>query len=453
MKAKMISNRCGTSRTRTLCVRAALLAAWGLAMATGVSAQSQPPCPTGTTNCSSLFLGDVNTPSSAANTLTTSSQSGVSSASNASGNTISPSFDNRAQTTQTATNTTTGTISGGNTNSSATGGSATGNLSTNDNRSSVGNTSAINGPISNTNSTGPSTSSSSSGGNVLGSNSGGNTLSTGAATATNGPNTNTNRGGNTTSSNTNTANGGAGGAGGAGGTGGSASSNGTNLGINGQQQGIDRSGNSANANTVSGGAQTNRSAQDASTRSGSNNAISVDAADRSATVYEGDKTIFIPPIVPPTPPSTLAVGNIVKETTACGPLQQVLKTPINGKFFGLITSEDVPQGFTYDLAPVFDSGGNPMTYSEVPLADGSGYRLIGNQAIIFATVVGTSNARNLALGGGGSGGSWGQGGTGTSAANQQLVTNIQLKACDVGTVRRVVAMAPRPLPIIPPPAE
>jgi hypothetical protein len=395
-------------------------------------------CPPTATNCtgSNQNSGDVSTTNNNGNTHSTSSMLGNSSASNASGNNINPNFDNRAQTTQNATNTTTGMIQGGNNSASTGPSSAIGNSSSNDNRSSVGNTSSNSGGNvtgGNTMNGGANTATTGNNTNNLGSSSGGNIL--GGASATNGPNTNTNQGGNTTSTNANLAAGGAGGAGGnaTGGAGGTANS----------ASGVAGSGNSANQNTAAQGqgqgqSSSNRTSsnsnQNASTRSGSDNAISVDASDRSSNSYtDNSKVIFIPPVVPPTPPSTLSNGQIIKETTACGPLQRVVKTPVIGKDLGWIWNSNVEQGFTYDLEPVVDGNGVPITYGRFELPDGTGYRLIGNQAIIFAAVVGTASSKNIAIGGGGSNGNWGQGGGGNSGAIQQLITNIQLKVCDVGT--------------------
>lgn len=120
-------------------------------------AADPPACPEGVTSCtiSDQDMGD--TTSSADNSQSQATQSNPSSNSNASGVNIDPVFDNKSQVTQNATNTTTGTISGGNTNSDADA-SAIGNKLdsrndiANDNKSSVGNTS------------------SNSGGNVLGTN-------------------------------------------------------------------------------------------------------------------------------------------------------------------------------------------------------------------------------------------------------------------------------------------
>ena len=464
---------------------AALIAASGAFAQTPVVNQQ---CPTGDTgSCTnqnqmrdniSSVTGDTTAPVS-------SSQQGVASASNASGNSINPNIHVDPQVSQNSTNATTGTINGTNTNgndhASATGGSAIGNDSKNDNRSSVGDTSTGASTATNGNN--------SNGANTNGSNSNGantNTSLTGGNTMTGGANTATN-----------TANGGAGGLGGTGGqggTGGSSTSNGTNLGINGQQQGIAGSGNSDNKNTNSNGQGQGQGQQQAnngtnaqgqsstnklsngsnsggnslsngsSSSSGStsnsggntmsngsnsggnslgqssntsndgsgNSSTRVDASDNS--VYN-NKTIFIPAIVPATPASQLAVGNIVKETSACGPLQAISKREIKGTFHGIFSTSEVPQGFHQELVPYIDVNGVEQQYKHVPLPTGDGYRVYGHQVTQYTTVVGVSGARNIAIGGGGSSGSWGQGGMGTSSANQQLVTTLQLRLCEIGTVK------------------
>lgn len=143
------------------------------------------------------------------------------------------------------------------------------------------------------------------------------------------------------------------------------------------------------------------------------------------------RSIFVPAIIPVTPSSTVAVGNIIKETTTCGPLQAVVKTPVYGSYNGLLRTSKIDQGFTYDLKPYLDVNGAMQTSMEVVSADGV-RRVWGHQAIIFSTVIGLSSNRNIALGGGGETGAWGQGGMGSSSSNTRLVTNIQLKLCELG---------------------
>lgn len=137
----------------------------------------------------------------------------------------------------------------------------------------------------------------------------------------------------------------------------------------------------------------------------------------------------------------------MKETSACGPLQSVIKRPVEGTFFGLVLNSKTEQGFTEELTPYLNKDGEIQEYLQIPLADGSGYKLFGHQVTQYSAIIGISGARNIAIGTGGSQGSWGQGGLGTSSSNQQLVTTIELRLCEVGTVidRKP---PPPPLPVI-----
>lgn len=144
-----------------------------------------------------------------------------------------------------------------------------------------------------------------------------------------------------------------------------------------------------------------------------------------------NRTLFIPPVVPPTLPSTIAVGNMIKETTACGPQMLVQSERVDGTFIGLFSKSRIAQGRNDTLVPYLDANGNREDYRRVDIERG-GYRLYGHQFIIFSTVIGVASNRNVAIGGG-SGGSWGQGGMGSSSANQQIVTNIIARECEIGS--------------------
>jgi len=194
-------------------------------------------------------------------------------------------------------------------------------------------------------------------------------------------------------------------------------------------------GSSSGGNTLATGASTS-----SASLSGGNSTTTVDASDRSSTQY---KAIFIPSVIPGTPPSQLAVGNIIKETSACGPMQTIVRQPVNGTFIGLLRNSAVPQGWTDDLEPYRDANGTPMEYRQVRTANGD-VRVFGQQVIMFTTVIGVASNRNLALGGGGGGGSWGQAGMGSSSSNQRMVTTIQLRDCEIGTLRMTrVEVAPK----------
>ncbi len=273
--------------------------------------------------------------------------------------------------------------------------------------------------------------------------------------------------------NTNTANGGQGGTG----IGGSSTANGGNA-SQGQGQGQQQSNRSNNQNSVTGGDQRNtstnniaqgqssdnrnttssNSSQNASTQSGvagsgnSTNGIALDVSDKSSNTYirEGDRTLFIPSVVPATPPSSVASANVIKETSACGPLQSVVKREIHGVFFGVFGGQDiVKQGFTEELAPYRDETGNVAEYIVRPSTYGD-RKVFGHQVTQYTAVIGISGARNFAIGGGGgTSQNWGQAGTGTSSANQQMVTTIQLRLCEVGTVRQEKPVQPALIEVSP----
>ena len=185
---------------------------------------------------------------------------------------------------------------------------------------------------------------------------------------------------------------------------------------------------SSNSNAVRGGDQVS----DAS-NSGGNSQVAVDASDKSVTNIEGDKTMFIPAVVPSSPAATLGVGNVTAIVGTCGPLQTIVKTPIVGTYVGLVKKSSIQQGYDEALAPYTDASGAQVDYREIRLADGS-IKLMGHQPTTFVTVVGVAAARNIALGGGSGSGDWGQAGGGSSSSVQQLVTRVQLRECEVGTL-------------------
>lgn len=176
--------------------------------------------------------------------------------------------------------------------------------------------------------------------------------------------------------------------------------------------------------------------------SGGNSRTTIDASDNSR--YRS-RTVFIPPVVPGTPPSQVAVGDIIRETSACGPLQHIVRQPVRGTFIGLFRNASVDQGWSDDLEPFRDDAGIRVDYRQDRLPNGD-VRMFGHQVIMFTTVVGVASNRNIALGGGSGGGSWGQGGMGSSSSNQRMVTTIQLRECEIGTMHTVyVEVPPKPI--------
>lgn len=433
-------------------------------------------------------IGD--TLSTADHTNSVSNQLGNSA--NANGAQVNPVIDTRDQNTVTST--------GG----AATGGAATGNLSNNDNRSNASNGNQTMGQANTGNSSIGNTTSSS-GGNILGgatSSSGGNILggaTSGGNTLTNGSNTATNTafGGAGGSSVAAGGAGGQGGQGGQGGAGGSVLGAGNSTNTLGQQQGINNSGNSDNRNTntsdnrntnaqgqgqgqqqaatsvqgqgqqmgqgqsstnrVDGSQRTNTTVggQNASTRSGvagsGNAAVQVDTSDRSVNVDNSKvdaRSLYIPQVVAATPPSVVPSTTAVAGVMGCGPLQQVVRTPVVGKFYGFFSDNDVPQGWTEDLVPyTVDANGSPVAY-DAPGAIIKPYHVIGGKpfghiVLTNTAVVGVSGGRNLAIGGGGgSNMNWGQAGGGSSGASQRLVTTVQLRLCQIEEKQQPVAVTP-----------
>lgn len=358
--------------------------------------------------------------SNAANTNETASMSGV--AANANGNVISPTISPVTNQTQQQGSTTQAI---GATTQSATGGSATGNSSSNANQSSAStgastssngsnangaNTNGANSNGSNSNgaNTGTNTSTTTSAGGAVGNTS----AATGASTATNGANSNgANTGTNTSANN---------------------SSGGT----------------STSKNTNSTGSQTTgaQSASNGQVIGGTGNGQTTTLG--GSSYVDNSRTIFIPPITPPTPPSTVGIGNVVQTTLACGTLQTVVKTPIVGMNFGIFHDKQIQQGVTYDLSPVLDANGTRVIYREDVQPNGD-VNLYGSQPVIYATVVAIASANNISIGGGGSSGAWGQAGGGTSGSMSQLVTNIQIHDCMIGTRHSVPApvMISEPAPV------
>lgn len=351
-------------------------------------------CPAGTSSCSNSNQnsGDTTTTDNYGSVHDTASQIGGASNSISSGNETS--YDNRAQTTQNADNTTTGTITGGDSTSSVGNTSATGNLSTNNNQSSVGNTS---------------------------SSSGGNTVAGGNNSATTGNNTNTN-----------TASGGAGG---------SASSTGTNT--QGQKQSNQSSNtnqggntNSSNSNsTASTGGQSKASSKGGSASNGQANTGAGNSTNTSigGSSYQDNSKVIIPPPLPGTPPSVVGSTQAVVTVGACGPLVRVTKSKINGTFHGILWDSKVSQGYDESVEPVTNPDGTIRYYDQVTMPDGR-IHLIGSQITAFDSVNGTSSARQIGIGTGGSSGGYGQGALGASSANQQQQVRLIVRPCEAGVV-------------------
>ncbi len=464
-----------------------LYAAVALACALVLPAHAQlnqsNQCPPTATNCtgSNQNSGDTSTVYNNGDTHSTSAAPGNSQSAVTNGNQINPEFDNRAQTTQNANNTTTGTISGGNTNSSATGGSANGNISSNDNRSSVGNTSSNSG--GNTMTGGANTATTGNNTNTVGGSfSGGNTLNNGSSSGGN-----TLAGGNNTA--TNTATGGAGGQGGAGGAGGSAT------GGAGGSAGVDRSGNSANQNTAAQGQQMgqgqgqssdNRNANGQGQGQSSTNAsrsgvggsgnsqtgVQLNTGGNSytslSTATAVSKTTVWAPVVHGQTAAPLASASMMIVPSQCGPRVRVERINIEGhrvKSFWPDTT--LPNGWTEVLVNDYEERQewDPMSKTWMPVREDVPFKevkvggkkvLMGSQFWEKAAVIGTSTGSSFSLGGFGRNGDGGQGGAAASGQLQRQVSQYTVRDCiyaEEAQAQPAPVAAARPLPVIPAPGQ
>ena len=364
-----------------------------------------PKCTTSCDN-STQTMGD--TSSSADNSTSQASQSNPSAVSNssASGVTVSPQVQQSGNTTADQNSL----------DSHATGGNATGNLSTNNNQSSVGNTTATSG-----------------GNNTSGTNTNDNQSAGGSVTA---------------------------------GTAGIGSGNGSgNTTEQGQQQGQTQTGTNKQGqvavgqggkvgNTTSGstsGAANRTRVGDVGSTSGAasysggnktasnvgesgNSITKVDASDhssRSSSYTDNSRTQFIPSVVPETPPAMLGVGQISTSRSACGPQQVVVHANYDSHYFGLFKTKTFNGGVTDSLEPAMLAGA-PDPFVIIKYQNGSEIWL-GDQVIISTAVLGNASGRNFALGGGSGSGSWGQAGMGATSSVQKMVTTITVVQCVFAT--------------------
>lgn len=282
------------------------------------------------------------------------------------------------------------------------GGSAHGNLSSNDNRSSVGNTS---------------------------SNSGGNNLADtndNRSTATSGPVTGTNTSrfdaANTSRNDT------------------SSSANGTNLSSNrtassaaGGAGGSASAGGGAGGQGGSGG---NSQAAGGSSQQGQSQGLRVDASDRSVTNYTSRATV-LPPTVHGAAAPPLAVGHMAVVSTTCGPRVGIVRRDIVGKRFGVWGGQDdVLQGQDEIAAPAAQ-----------PFVVVDGY-LLGHIVTTYTTTVGTSSAGSFSVGGYGKSGEGAQGGGAASGQLQQIVQRVVVTECLMPAAAPAQAIERQPAPAI-----
>ncbi|WP_407306976.1 hypothetical protein [Acinetobacter sp.] len=279
-----------------------------------------------------------------------------------------------------------------NTNNVSSGANAFGNQSDNKSSATASNGNQTLGQANTGNSTIGNTTSSS-GGNVLG-----------GASATTGPNANLN-------TNTN--------------AGGSATTNGSNVGINGQEQGINHSGNAdVKTSNSQGQSSANRNTQNTSAGNGAgsgnmtSNTTNVDAADRSSTNYRA--TAWAPVILGQAAPA-LAAGNVIIYPGQCGPRHELRKIDVTTTHHGVIWDSEKKQGFDYSIVP-----------AEHPFIERGEY-LMGHQVIEYTAIIGTSSGGSFSLGGFGSGGQAAQGGAASNGQVQQIVQRVSLRECVYAT--------------------
>lgn len=262
---------------------------------------------------------------------------------------------------------------------------------------------------------------------------------------------NSNRNTNTSTSTSNATGGagGHGGAGGQGGAGGSVAGSGNSSNTNTANGGsVGNTSSNSGGNTMTGGANTNTTHASNSNDGSGNSNVSVDAADRSShSSSYTDNTLFIPAVIPATPAANVGVGNVTTLVGVCGPLQSVTRERVIATYIGIVKRANFNQGFDETLAPYVDESGKQVEYRRVPQPDGS-VKLYGHQPITSIAIIGVAASRNIALGGGGGAGDWGQAGAGSSSSIQQMVTRIQLRDCEVGSLT-----PPRPVYIEVPPAK
>lgn len=399
-------------RTTILCI----------AMALSFNAVASDPCPAGTVTCNQSTQSMGDTSSSADNGQTQSSNSGNSSADNNTGYAVTSGENNLQQSGNAVTQSPEIYNTNGNDHaqSTATGGAATGNRldssninegnkSTNDNHSSVGNTSATGGNVGDTSST---------------------------------------------------ANGGAGGTSLAGALSGSESTSKVNDSGNasqgqGQSQGIADSGNSSNKNSLGqssvnlnsqgqsstndiankqgqsseqGQAQSSRNDNSNANRTGDNR---IDASDNSRTTTvttnvnnSRSDTLFIP-VQAPAAPSIIPGSTATVIVGQCGPMQTKTREPVYGTYNGWWRKHQIFLGY-HDT--VYTDGTADDLYVERII--GGHKVLLGQRAVRTVAVINVAGQRQVGIGGGQTGGGWGNAAVGGGSSMQRVVQTTDLELCE-----------------------
>ncbi len=184
----------------------------------------------------------------------------------------------------------------------------------------------------------------------------------------------------------------------------------------------------------------------AATATGNGAGNSTSYNDSSKTTY---KQVSVPVMFNPVPPSMSSTSLMTKETFTCGPLQQVIKTRVDGKQVGTFTDTIVYLGEDYELGPIMDKNGEQIYYKEkIFIENGEQIlRRFGTQASIVTALPNVSGASSFSLGFAGTGGG-GSGGVGSSSAMQRIVTKITLADCELpGAYKLVQVVAPAVAPV------
>lgn len=234
--------------------------------------------------------------------------------------------------------------------------------------------------------------------------------------------------------------------------------NSSNTNTNGQSQGFSDSGNASqrqgiadSGNAAQGQQQGIRDAGNASQQQGQETGVAtdvaVDASDRS--VHRVDARTLVLPIMAPTPPTLIAAGSMIQKTLSCGPLQDVERLPVVQKVRGGFLGwqwVDAPAGETMHLVPHTAADGSQQFFYEVPVTgQPNRVQLFGHQPVITHGLIGAGGAVQTGGGGGGSSMSWGQLAAGSSGSSQQMVVDIQLSLCSLGVAEYVT---PAPSPVV-----
>jgi hypothetical protein len=142
-----------------------------------------------------------------------------------------------------------------------------------------------------------------------------------------------------------------------------------------------------------------------------------------------DKRIEVPVLFNPLPPMINSNGTMETRVTACGPLMQVVKSPIKGTYIGILRDKTIPLGDDMELAPLYDANGQQQFYSEQKFANGV-TRLFGSQAVITTALPNVSGASTFSIGFAGTNGG-GNGGAGSSSAMSRIVTKVTIAPCEL----------------------